>query len=230
MRTRTALRRLSTWAGLALLVAGGAAAQQDRYRPPSKTDATTLALNWVIGRFRMPVTCTRTDGSQLQLEEAVVIRPAPEHSGKLALKATFFGIDAADVSHCFNLVFPRLPDRRGILYLTFRSHERTDLGMADFRRRMRDGELRYPIQDGQLREREFGETKAKPRVVKFDRRGVEFLVRDIRAGSDADKLLARYTEAASPRAYRPRRLEFEITGPDDYVYRGYFIEDPAWRK
>ncbi len=212
--------------GLLLLLPGSATGQ----RGSANTDATTIALQWISGRFRMPVSCIRKDGSRIELEEALVIRPAPEHGNVNTLKATFFGIDVADISRCFNLLIPHIPDRRGILYFTFRSHERPDLGANEFRRRLRDGELRYPIQDGQLREHRFGEEKSEARVVKFSRRGMELVVRPVHAGSDADKLLAPYAEREPETKGRERRFEIEIEGPDDFVFRGYFIADPKWRR
>jgi len=224
----TALGRLSLGAGLALLLASTVLAQQQK---GPKVNATTLAFQYLTGRYRMPVTCVRTDGSSLELEEAIVIRRYAQHSGEANLKATFFGIDAADLSHCFNVLQQRIPDRRGTLYLTFRSFlRRTDLGMSDIRRRMRNGELRFPIQDGKLRERAIGEDEAEPRVIEFKRRGLELLVRQVRPGSDADKLLARYAGEARESKNVPRRFEFEINGPDDFSFRSFVIEDVDWRR
>jgi len=220
---------LTVFTTLLLLPPGEAPGQRDGLRIQPGSDATTIALQWVTGRFRMPVTCIRKDGSRIELEEALVIRPAPEHGGNTTLKATFFGIDAANVSRCYNLVTPRIPDRRGILYLTFRSHERPDLGIKDFQRRLREGALHYPIRAGQLRERGFGEEKQQSRTIKFSRRGINLIIRPIHHGSDADKLLSRYTEG-KPALRQARRFELEIQGPDEFGYRGYFIEDPEWRR
>ena len=165
--------RLLALAGLLLLLTSTALGQRD-VRLPSGLDATTLALEWVTGRYRMPVTCLRSDGSRIELEEAIVIRRAPEHGDIRTLKLTFFGIDAPNISRCYNLVTPNIPDRRGTLYVTFRSVSRADTGPKDFRRRLESGELRYPIQGGQLRQREFGDEPSLARAVKFSRRGIEF--------------------------------------------------------
>ena len=228
MRMLTALGRLSVGTGIALLLASTVLAQQQQ---GSKLDATTLAFQFLTGRYRMPVTCVRTDGSSLELEESIVIRRYAQHSGEANLKATFFGIDAADLSYCFNVLQRRIPDRRGTLYLTFRSFlRRTDLGRTDLRRRMRSGELRFPIQGGKLWERTIGADGAETRVIEFKRRGLELLVRQVRPGSDADKLLARYAEEAHDSKKVPRRFEFEINGPDDFSYHGFVIEDLDWRR
>ena len=221
--------RLLALAGLLLLLTSTALGQRD-VRLPSGLDATTLALEWVTGRYRMPVTCLRSDGSRIELEEAIVIRRAPEHGDIRTLKLTFFGIDAPNISRCYNLVTPNIPDRRGTLYVTFRSASRADTGPKDFRRRLESGELRYPIQGGQLRQREFGDEPSLARAVKFSRRGIDLVVRTINDGSDADKLLAPYAKRETRTRYRSRRFEFEIQGPDEFAFRGYFIEDPKWKR
>ncbi len=215
--------------GLLLLLASTAMGQRE-VKLPTGLDATTLALEWITGRYRMPVTCLRTDGSRIELEEALVIRRAPEHGDIRTLKVTFFGIDAPNISRCYNLVTPNIPDRRGTLYVTFRSTGRADLGPKDFRRRLASGELRYPIQGGQLRERGFSEAEPREHTVKFSRQGIDLVVRQIRGGSDADKLLAPYAKR-EPATHRGlRRFEFEIQGPDEFAFRGYFIEDPKWKR
>jgi hypothetical protein len=210
---------------LALLVLGGAFPV--RGQPPPKIDATVLALNWLSGRFLIPVTCVKTDGSRVHLEEAVVIRGTQQRGSEPSLRATFFGIDVADVSHCYNLAEPRVPDRRGVVYLTYRSHRRADLGTADFRRALRDGRLRYAIEGGQLQERVLGGNATEPRVVTFDGRDVELIVSLVKPGSDADKLLRHHTPITpAPEGQRaPRRLTFQIEGPEDFSFTGHFIED-----
>ncbi len=216
-------------AGLLLLLTSTALGQRD-VRLPSGVDATTLALEWITGRYRMPITCLRSDGTRIELEEAIVIRRAPEHGHIRTLKLTFFGIDAPNISRCYNLVTPDIPDRRGTLYATFRSASRGDTGSKDFRRRLESGELRYPIQSGQLRQREFGDAPSQARTVKFSRRGIDLVVRTIQGGSDADKLLAPYAKRETRTRYRSRRFEFEIQGPDEFAFRGYFIQDPKWKR
>jgi hypothetical protein len=198
-----------------------------RAQPPPKIDATVLALSWISGRFLIPVTCIKTDGSRIQLEEAVVIRGTQQRGSEPLLRATFFGIEVADVSHCYNLAESRVPDRRGIVYLTYRSNRRADLGAADFRRALRDGSLRYSIEGGQLQERVLGSNTSEPRVVTFDGRNAELIVSLVKAGSDGDKLLKHHTPTAPPSDGQrvPRRLTFQIEGPDDFSFTGHFIED-----
>ncbi len=228
MRHPTPPVRLLALVGL-LLLASTALSQQG-VRLPAGVDATTIALEWLTGRYRMPVTCLRSDGSRIELEEAIVIRRAPEHGDIRTLKLTLFGIDASDISRCYNLLTPDIPDRRGTLYMTFRSVSRADTGSKDFRRRLESGELRYPIQGGQLRQRGFGDEPSQARTVQFSRRGIDLVVRTIYGGSDADKLLAPYAKRETPKQRRSRRFEFEIQGPDEFAFRGYFIEDPKWKR
>jgi hypothetical protein len=183
--------------------------------------------------FGRALLLTLDDGGRIEVEEAVVIRPAPPQGGSDMLRATFFGIDVADAAYCYNLVKSRVRDRRGTIYFTFRSHQRADLGTTDFRRALRNGKLRYNIEKGRLQETEIGGEAREPRVVSFDGEGVELLVSDVKRGSDADKLLSQHTPLPkiAPRDQRlPRRLVFEIQGPDEFSWTGYFIEDSKrWR-
>ena len=107
---------------------------------------------------------------------------------------------------------------------------RAATGPKDFRRRLESGELRYPIQGGQLRQREFGDEPSQARTVKFSRRDIDLVVRTIHGGSDADKLLAPYAKRGTSTRRRIRRFEFEIQGPDEFAFHGYFIEDPKWKR
>jgi hypothetical protein len=226
-------RRVPARAGILLcaaILAALPAGAQDGPRRPPQVDATTLALNFMLGRFRMPVTCTREDGSLLEIEEAVVFRPAPQRSGSATIRATFFGIDAAEAARCYNLVEPQVPDRRGFLLLTYRAQNRPDMGLADFRRALKRGPLRYHIIGGRLQIRSLADPEAEPRVVRFNAANVPFVVRDLPPGSDEDKLLDRYGNAERSDGRVPRRLLFEIGGPEDFRFRGFYIEDDRrWR-
>ncbi len=206
-------------AGL-LLLAGGVSAQA-----PPHIDATTLALRWILGRFQMPLTCLREDGSRIQVEEAVVIRTTQDP--RLA-KATFFGVDVADATRCYNVVERNLPDRRGVLYLTYRWHVRPDLGTSDFRRALASGPLRYTIERGTLRQRPIGTAEGPVSVVEFEGAGAELVVSDVARGSDGDKLLGTPRTSAAGKGRRsrvPRRFVIEIQGHKDFSFRGYFLED-----
>ena len=198
-------------------------AQQEPSRAPS-FDETTYALAWLQGRFRAPVTCVRRDGSRLELEQAIGVRSAPMRSGMPVLRVTFFGIDVPDAEKCFNVAEPRVPDRRGVLYVTYRSNRRPDMGLTDFRRTVRKGTIVYHIVGGQLRIRDVGE-EAEPRVVRFEDRDYPLRLRPVLPHSDGDRLLARYREEAPPDEDPSRQLWFEIEGPEDFAFLGAFIED-----
>jgi hypothetical protein len=215
---------------LVLACAGiGLALAQQRVAAQQRSDEKSYALNWLQGRFRAPVRCARADGSRLDLEEAISIRPGPDRSGMPTLRLTFFGIDVPDATKCFNVVESRVPDRRGLLYVTYRSHSRTDMGLTDFRRTLKKGEVVYYIVGGGLRIREVG-TGAEPRKIRFEDRDYPLRVKPVQAHSDGDKLLAPYREEHAGEEDRRRRLRFEIEGPEEFTFSGAFIEDDHWRR
>jgi hypothetical protein len=145
------------------------------------------------------------------------------------LRLTFFGIDVPDAVKCFNVVEARVPDRRGVLYVTYRSYSRTDMGLTDFKRTLRKGELLYHIVGGGLRVREVG-TGSEPREIRFEDRDYPLRVKPVLPGSDGDKLLAPYREGSPPGEDARRRLVFEIEGPEEFKFSGAFIEDDRWRR
>jgi hypothetical protein len=196
-----------------LLPASGLAQGQ----APPKMDATDVALKFMQGRFTMPVTCVMPDGTRVEREEAIVFRPGPERVGLHTLRATLFGIDSGEATHCYNLVNPRVLDRRGTLYVTYRSHGRSDVGMARFRKALADGSLRYHIVDGHLVERPIGSAEGEPRDVQF---------------GDEDRLMSmgpvprdstRYKKRRKGR--QPRAIEIRFDGPDGYQFVGHYLED-----
>ena len=201
---------------LALLFAGGPSLAQG----PPKIDETTLAFRFVSGRFRMPVTCRLRDGTLIEREEAIVVRPDTRRHDRATLRATFFGIDAPEAEHCFNLIEPRLPDRRGVLYLTYKSLRRRDFGVADFRRQLQRGPLEYSIIGGHLQLREIGNRDSAPTTLVFEKEW-PFTVGRVLDGSDGDKLL----RTVSARAGQ-RQFHFEFSGPDDFRFSGYYLEAP----
>ncbi len=218
----TPLRRAAAGALASLLVAlpsGPSPGQQD-----PKIDETTLAFRFVSGRYRTPVTCRMPDGSLIQREEAIVVRADPRRHHRATLRATFFGIDAPGAEHCFNLIEPRLPDRRGVLHLTYKSLRRRDFGVADFRRELARGPLEYQIIGGRLQLREIGNREAEPTILVFEGER-PFMVGPVPLGSDGEKLL----RSAYPRADQ-RRFHFEFSGPDDFRFSGYYLEDPNARR
>jgi hypothetical protein len=211
-----------------LLAAAPLGAQEMQSDTP-QIDETTVALSWLRGRFLRPVTCMREDGTRVDLEEAMVIRPSTARSGMPVLRVTFFGIDLASAEKCFNLVEREIPDRRGVLYLTYRSRRRTDTGMADFKRTIKGRELRYHVVDEEFRIRPVGQPDIEPRVIRFGKGDYPLLVRPILPHSDGAKLLEQYRDddnGPDPR----RRLRFELEGPDEFRFGAAFIEDDSrWK-
>lgn len=198
------------------------------YQPPTHATAQDAALWWISGRFRMPVTCLRTDGSKVEIEEAVVFRANPSR-GRSAIKATFFGIEGKDLERCYNLLDQDIPDRRGVLHLHFRAHTRLDYGLTDFRRLNRDGSLTYHISDGKLHVRPVGGDKEDTKLVDFGSGDHPLELSSITAGSDAHKLLIAYDSTEQPERAR-RRFSFRFQGPDDFAFSTHMIEDEKrWR-
>ncbi len=197
-----------------------------------KISEARLALRWLLGRYRAPVTCERRDGSQIRVEDAVVVRPVPEEMRGDMVRLTFFGIDVADASRCFNIINSRLQDRRGVLYLTYDSAgvARTDVGMTDFRREVSDGELSYHVTRGRLEIREIGNSEAEPVVLEPKGQDWKLIVRDLPAGDDGFRLLDLMMRAQQNPGPRVRYMEFRLVGPDATEVRGYYAEDAKrWR-
>ncbi len=198
-------------------------------RPPPQIDMTTIALRTLVGRFRSPVTCTTRAGDQVEIEESIVFRHGPLIAGEPTLRATFFGLDSPDLARCYSVVDPRLVDRRGVVYLTFRSHGRPDTGVTDWRRETRDGEFSYTVLRGKLHVREIGTEQARANVIDFGGAASQMTVRVIAPLSDADRLLSRYRDGGDPSQSPARRFTFVIDGPDGYRFTNHFIEDTRRR-
>lgn len=218
----------------ALLTLTGVARAQE-YRPPAHAAADEVALGLLIGRFVSPVSCTRADGTSFDTEEAIAFKSAPESGGGRALKLTFFGIEARDAAYCFSGIERRVVDRRGVLYLHFRAHNRPDRGIADFRRMAQDGPLPYNTHRGELVVRGLGsENAAEPaRTLSFEGEDSMLLLRTIQSVSDGARLLAPY-DAKVPRdperARVRRRFAFEFTAVDGKGFTFYGIESGReWR-
>ena len=208
----------------ALLLWPPAATPQKVGRDP-QVDETTAMLNWILGRWSMPVSCAREDGSVVDIETAVVFRPASEDASGRTVRATFFGIDVAGAQRCWNLIETGVPDRRGVIYLTFTSQRRLDLGVTRMRHNLDDGGLSYRVTRGKLRIRDVG-AGVEPRTIDFAHKETYLHVSLVKRGSDGDKLLSRFAEKRDP-LRRMRRLAIEVSGPDvETATAGYYLEDP----
>jgi hypothetical protein len=208
------------------LLAGTAFAQQGA--PPPHVDPTHGALNWIIGRWYMPVTCEREDGTQVQIQDAVVLRPAIEDPAGRSLKATFFGLDVADAKRCFTMINSNVLDRRGVLYLTYTSQRRTDLGLKDLRDALEDGELTYQITRGKLRERDIASGEA-PRMLDYTSKDGRFIVTQLKRGSDGYKLLSTAAPAQPQTGGAVRWLSLELTARTMDPVKTYILEDAERR-
>ncbi len=219
------MRPVARGLGLFLAVALSASPSGGQQQaPPVKADETSLALGYLVGRYRTPVTCTLRDGSIVQREEAIVFRPGPQKSGRLTVRATFFGVDVADAERCYNVVSPRVPDRRGSLTLGYEGLRRTDLGMHDLRLELKRGMLDFSVLDGRLEIRPFAGDEP-PRSVDLEPGNPVFSMRPIPPNSDGHRLLAPLVAASAGAERRPRQFEFRIEGAEGFPWSGFFIED-----
>jgi hypothetical protein len=204
-----------------VLCAWPAAGQQ---APQVKAEEGELALGYLLGRYRMPVTCTLADGSIVQREEAIVIRRAASPSRRQSVRATFFGVDAPGALRCYNVVNGALPDRRGSLTLGYEGLKREDLGMHDLRLELKRGALDYVVVEGRLEVRPFGEG-AEPRTVLFRPGDGTFSLRPIPPASDGNRLLAPLIAESAGADRRPRQFEFQIQSSEGFAFSGFYLED-----
>ena len=196
-----------------------------RAQAPPHVDETHASLNWILGRWRMPITCELEDGSRVPVEEAVVFRPSADDATGRTVRATFFGLDVPGATRCFNVIEPNVPDRRGVLYLTFVSHGRPEMGLSNLRRTLEDGEISYRVTRGRLRIRDLSRPDEGARIDDYQGRSATLTVRLIQAGSDGDKLLTPFAAAQELGAFGLRRVSFEWRGDELAGYRGYYLED-----
>ncbi len=215
--------------GLALLLAlalppGFASAQQAKGDTP-QISSRDMAKHYITGRYIAPVRCTREDGSLIDLQEAMTVREDPSTpattTGAHLLRATFFGIDVSGVTHCHNLMSPRLRDRRGILQLSFRGQTREDLGLTYFKTELRDGEIGYHVRAGRIQAREFG-SESEPEVFEFDD-DAELFMREVPPRSDAARMLSRFATRTDLRG-RLRAYEFELA-TDQGTFKMWVLKD-----
>jgi hypothetical protein len=229
-----ALRRLGALAACACLAAAGSArAQNDSYNPPVKATEDEVAFAFLAGRYTTPITCKKTDGTVLQLEDAISFKAAPDAGGGNSMRVTFFGVDVAGVEYCYNLVERRWLDRRGTIFVHFRSFNRADVGVSDFRREVARGPLNYWAHRGELQVKGIG-TDADPaaaRVLTFDGGDSRIVVEGIPAGTDGAKLLADYeARTGAPLSRDRRRLKFRFIAKDGSEFTFYGVDAAKPRK
>jgi hypothetical protein len=208
----------------ALLVALLTLVWADARAQSPKADEGSFALSYLVGRFRMPVTCTLPSGEIVEREEAVVFRPGPPQSGRDTLRATFFGIDVPDGTRCYNLVSSRVLDRRGTVLLAWEGFGRTDLGLRDFTREVKRGPISYHVIGGELIERDT-EQPGATRKTSLARDGSRFVVTAVARESDGEKLLSRMPPGTRPATRPPRKFELALTGVEGQGHLGYYLED-----
>ncbi len=218
---------------LALLPAGARAQGESEYQKPAHMNADEVAILFLSGRYIMPVTCKLLDGSQIEVEDSVVVKGAPEQGGGKLLKATFYGIQVENADYCYTSVDRHVVNRRGVLYLHFRSRNRPEYGLADFRRMASAGPLTYNAHRGELEVREIGvEAGAQPpRVLSFDGGESRVVVEGIPAGTDGAKLVTQYFTAHPPEEGRtPRLFTFRVHAKDGSEFLFYAIEESGRRR
>jgi len=218
----------------ALLCLALAAAWPARAQQQPKMDEGEIAIAYISGRFAMPVTCKRQDGTTLELQDSIVLKVVPE-AGTDTLQVTFFGIEVPDVDYCYNLVERRVADRRGQILLRYRSHNRKDLGSTDFRRTAIKGSLTYNAYEGEVKERPIGSSpeQAPARALAFDGGDSRLVVEPVQPGSDGAKLFADFDARANATVGGPvagRRYTFRFVAKDGEQFVFYAIEDRRKRK
>jgi hypothetical protein len=209
---------------LLVLIAPGAA----RAQRGTEIQIQELAANYLKGRFLMPVTCTRADGSVVELHESIVIRADRRGDDTRALRMTFFGLGGKELARCYNLVMPDMRDRRGVLYLTYASDDtRVDTGLKDFKRDLKRGPLEYRINGGKLQLRKVA-APDDAETLDFEDEQSRLYVTLIRRDSDADKLLG---DVLAPEGKpSPRKLGFRVESSGDTSFEGFYLEDVSRRK
>ncbi|HTO08649.1 MAG TPA: hypothetical protein VMR86_16490 [Myxococcota bacterium] len=220
---------------LLCLVLAASVRAQDGYQQPQHLTEDEIAIAYIAGRFSAPVTCKRQDGSVLQIEDAIELKPAPEAGGGNSLKVTFFGIEVGDVDYCYNLIERRVPDRRGTILLHYRSHNRKDLGSTDFRRSAQSGSLTYNAHEGVLKERPIGSNpdNVSPRELDFGGGDSRLVVEPIQPGSDGAKLYADFDGRKSfgdAEGEKFRRYSFRFIAKDGREFRLYATQDMKHRR
>jgi hypothetical protein len=210
---------------LTLLLAGWAAGSGAQ--TPPKHQEIELAMIYMQGsRFRMPITCTMPDGTLIEREESIAFRPGPATGDVPSLRATIFGIDAPEAKNCFNLIWPKLPDRRGVVILEYRARRRSDYGVTDFNRKLKSGKLTFYITGGRIQLRDFPQEEGvEPRELRFGDDNEPFTMSFVHPRSDGYKLLDHYEQSLDASDTRRRRVEFRFEGPEEFVFQGYYLED-----
>ncbi len=218
---------------LALLPSGALAKGESEYQQPTHMNADEVAILFLAGRYISPVTCKLADGTQIEVEDSIVVKDAPEQGGGKQLKATFFGIQVGNAQYCYSSIDRRVLNRRGVLYLHFRTRNRPEYGLSDFRRMAQAGPLTYNVHRGELEVRGIGSeaTPEPPRVLSFAGGDSRMVVESIQAGSDGGKLVSQYFAAHPPDPEEPPRvLTFRVVAKDGSEFTFYAIQDFGRRR
>jgi len=219
--------RLATLVTLVLALLPPAALAQGEYQPPVKLNADEIAISFIAGHYVSPVTCKLTDGSQVEVNDSIELKPSPDAAGGKSLKATFFGIEIANAEYCYSSLERRVPNRRGILYLHFRTRNRPDYGVADFRRMAEKGPLTYNAHRGELQVSEVGQEGAgqAPKVLAFDGGDSRVIADGIAPGTDGAKLVGQYFASHPQKEEATRRVvAFRFIAKDGSEFMFYGID------
>jgi hypothetical protein len=227
---------------VALALLGATAARAQYHNPSEPGDykvqphpgEDAIAIGFLEGRFTTPVTCKRSDGTSIEVPMSMVFKGAPESAGGDVAKVTFFGVDVADAVYCYSLIERRIVDRRGTILLRYRSYNRTDLGISDFRRALKAGPLTYNASEGEISERGIGTDPGDvpTRTLSFAGGDSRLVLHDIPNGSDGAKLLDRFRpvpEGAKAEDI-PRRFGFHFIAKDGTEFTLYAVEEFARKR
>ncbi len=221
--------RIAALFALALAALPANSNAQSEYQRPAHMKADEIAIAFVASRYISPVTCKLKDGSQVDLFDSIELKAAPEAGGGRAIKATFYGIQVADAEYCYSTIARRVVDRRGVLYLHFRTRNRPEFGMSDFRRMAKAGPLTYNAHRGELQVRAIGDEGAaqeEPRVIAFDGGDSRLVVEGVTDGSDGAKLITHYLEKNElTELPRGRFFSFRFVAKDGSEFTYWAIED-----
>ncbi|MBW2282754.1 MAG: hypothetical protein JRG76_18820 [Deltaproteobacteria bacterium] len=192
-----------------------------------------LAMNYIVGRYVSPVTCTREDGSLLQTHQSMTIRKDRSRglttTGAHVVRATLFGIDVSGVQYCHNLMQRRLADTRGVFFITYRGQTREDLGLSDFRRELRDGEISYHVRDGRITSRGVGEAAGETSTRDLTGADAVLHLRQLPSRSDGDRMLERWAKETGFNR-RALRLELELEIPDGDSVKVWVLKETGKKR
>ena len=156
--------------------------------PAAGQGVRELALAWVQGDYRAPLTCIVETVPREALRR-VRIHPGPRQAARPTVRVTFSDLDAPAGTRCASISGQPEPNVIGALDLVWDARTRPDTGEIDFRNQLRRaGGFDFKIDAGRLRIGLIDAGKPGERVVDFA--GGSARVQTVAPGSDAARRLA----------------------------------------